>query len=204
MRLPSEIQILRRNIRLKRLRAATTLIESVAMMLIIGSLLSISGVAIHRTTQLQKLSLSFIRQEKLLDDFQQQLRNDVQSANETKIEGNGLTIDVSGQTVEYLLDESQTIQRRIKNSAGEVVGMNRWRVSAQSVTYKLESQQTVPLLHCHLRLSQSPPSAEPQGTSNTTPADNQASAASASLTNKSEPSLELREVHWLFRVGAHK
>ena len=202
MRLPSKIQTLHRNVRRKRLRAATTLIETVAMMIIIGSLLSISGVAIHRTTQLQKLSLSFIRQEKLLDDFQQQLRNDVQSASEIKIQDNGLTIEDSGKTVEYSLDESKAIQRRVKNSAGEVVGMNRWRVAAQALKFEQELQEKVPLLHCHLRLSQAPPSAEPQGTI-ITPDNNQASDTPASLP-KSEMSPELREIHWLLRVGVHK
>ena len=202
MRLPSKIQTLHRNVRRKRLRAATTLIESVAMMLIIGSLLSISGVAIHRTTQLQKLSLSFIRQEKLLDDFQQQLRNDVQSASEIKIQDNLLTIDVSKQTVEYSVDESSAIQRRIKNSAGEAVGMNRWRVAAQALKFDQELQEKVPLLHCHLRLSQAPPAAEPHGTTIAS-ANNQALDTPASLP-KSEMSLELREIHWLFRVGVHK
>ena len=201
MRLPSKIQTLPRNIRGTRLRPATTLIESVAMMLIIGSLLSISGVAIHRTTQLQKLSLSFIRQEKLLDDFQQQLRNDVQSASEIKIQDNGLTIEDSGKTVEYSLDESKAIQRRVKNSAGEVVGMNRWRVAAQALKFEQELQEKVPLLHCHLRLSQAPPSAEPQGTT-IAPANNQGSDDSAGLP-KPEESAELREIHWLFRVGVH-
>lgn len=202
MRLPSKIQTLHRNIRRKRLRAATTLIESVAMMLIIGSLLSISGVAIHRTTQLQKLSLSFIRQEKLLDDFQQQLRNDVQSASEIKTQDNVLTIEVAGQTVEYSVDESSAIQRRIKNSAGEVVGMNRWRIAAQGVRFDQELQQKVPLLHCHLRLSQAPPAAEPQAIT-IAASSSQTSDNSTSLP-KPEESAELREIHWLFRVGVHK
>lgn len=202
MKLPSKTGTLHGKVCRKRLRAATSLIETVAIMFIIGGLLSISGVAIHRTTQLQKLSLSFIRQEKLLDDFQQQLRHDIQSASETKIQDNVLTIDISKQSVEYSLDESQTIQRRIKNSAGKVLGMNRWRVGAQSVKFEQELQQNVPLLHCHLRLSQSPPAAASQSAVSA-PTENQTSDISASLT-QSDEFTELRGVHWLFRVGVHQ
>ncbi len=202
MKMPSRNQTHHSSVGRKHLRAATTLIETIAIMLIVGSLLSISGVAIHRTTQLQKLSLSFIRQEKLLDDFQQQLRNDVQSASKIKIQDNILAMDVSGQTVEYSLDQSQAIRRQVKNSAGEAKGMNRWRVGAQTLKFDHESQQKVPLLHCHLQLSQSPPVAELQSDL-VPPANNQPSDTPASLA-KPEVSVELREIHWLFRVGVHQ
>jgi hypothetical protein len=134
-------------------RSGTTLIELVSLMMVFGSMMTLTGMAIHRSTQTQKLALSCIKHTKLLDDLHHRMLTDTHAASELTVVNNAIQLlDSSGQTIEYSQDAGSII-RTLKSSSNETIGQARWKIGARQLQVELDTSGAVPLARFSLQLN---------------------------------------------------
>jgi hypothetical protein len=133
-------------------RSGTTLIELVSLMMVLGSMMTLTGMAIHRSTQTQKLALSCIKHTKLLDDLHHRILKDTHASSELKVVNTTIQLlDSSGQTIEYS-QEAGSIIRTLNSSSNETIGQARWKIGARQLQVALDTSGAVPLARFSLQL----------------------------------------------------
>jgi hypothetical protein len=148
-----------------------TLVETLAMIAIVGTISSLCAVAIHRATMTQKSIMRAIQIDKLLQGLHTQLLRDTHNANQIAGADAKLVLtDQLGATVEYRL-EASAIQRRSKKDGLQWEGITTWNVDAVEFGYD-QGQQPGSVVHYRLRLNQAAavtaPPVTPAASQNTT------------------------------------
>lgn len=171
-------------------RSGYSLIELVSLLMAFGSIMTLTGVVVHRCTQTQKLVLSNIRHTKSLDDLHHRLLVDTRAAKVLRVVQGTIQLPANAdQTIEYSLD-NDSIVRTLKSSQGAIMGQVRWWVGAKHLDVELDSSGVVPLAKFSLRF-------DPQQL-------NQTTASVANKDNLSGPpaqSAVVQTIHWVSRVG---
>lgn len=175
-------------------RRAYSLIETLCMIMLLGSMMSLTGVAIHRVTQTQKLVLSTIRHAKLLEDLYQSISRDSQTASKLQTIDNTIELlQVDGQTVRYSCETGQIV-RSITSNSGELQSQNRWSIGAKSMEAKVDSSGTIPLASYDLVLQRMPvdPAVASVSMGDDITENTAASTGNAAL------------IHWVTRLGGER
>lgn len=175
-----------RSVRLKKpARLGYALIEAVSMILLLGTIMSLASIAIHRSAQTQKLALRCIQHNRLLDDIHHRLLMDTRAAQEVKVVDNTIQLlNAQGQTIEYTTEAGVVIRTLKSNS--DTLGRARWRIGARQLQVEVDASGAVPLAKYSLKLDHL--LADP-------------SVLTANATAENTVSSAVDTIHWISRLG---
>ncbi len=121
-----------------RIRRGYSLIEMVGLLVVLGSMMSLAGICLHRVTIMQKLALGAIRQTKMLDDLKARWRSDAAATIDVQAtDQRAVLAQTDGGRVEYLIEPNQIVRRQFDPDAKLIVEGNwqlaalNWRVTQQ-------------------------------------------------------------------------
>ena len=108
----------------------TSLIEAVAMMVIVGLLLTMSGTLLARAGRIHVTAVKAVAEMETLRTLVARLRNDAARASTAHIDESGpLTFEFDGHRVRYSLHNERNVLRETLN-ADKVIGRDRWQLNA--------------------------------------------------------------------------
>lgn len=135
-----------------RARHGMGLLDAVAMMSIVGLLLSLSAVVLNRAFAAHSLALKHFHQIQNLQQAGDRLLGDVHAADSAQIDPKLVLFYPQGRKVVYEAQESQLIRETWID--GQTVGRELWELPyACDASWSIDAEGAVRLLHCELDFS---------------------------------------------------
>ena len=137
-----------------RRQAGYALIEVAGTLSIVGLLLTMAAVVLHRSMQSHQLALQQLRHSQLLHALHSALREDSHQSSQAGF-SDGITLIQTDSALEYRVNQG-VVERIRRTAAGAVVAHESWDVGIQRLELEIDNSNEHPLAVFRLQFGPAP------------------------------------------------